>query len=58
MAKHRSHSVEYKRQVAQEFLAGETLHISVVVHNVRLATPEELSHGRAQADAHAPQYLA
>lgn len=39
-------------------LAGETLHISVVVHNVRLATPEELSHGRAQADAHAPQYLA
>jgi transposase len=26
MAKHRSHSVEFKRQVAQEFLAGETLH--------------------------------
>ena len=26
MAKHRSHSVEFNRQVAQEFLAGETLH--------------------------------
>jgi transposase len=26
MTKHRSHSVAFKRQVAQEFLAGETLH--------------------------------
>jgi transposase len=26
MAKHRSHSVAFKRQVAQEFVAGETLH--------------------------------
>ena len=26
MAKHRSHSAAFKRQVAQEFLAGETLH--------------------------------
>src|SRR5258706_4366033 len=26
MAKHRSHSIELKRQVAQEFMAGETLH--------------------------------
>ena len=25
MARHRSYSVEFKRQVAQEFLAGETL---------------------------------
>ena len=25
MAKHRSHSIEFKRQVAQEYLAGETL---------------------------------
>ena len=25
MAKHRSHSLEFKRQVAQEFLAGDTL---------------------------------
>ena len=26
MAKHRSHSIEFKRQVAQPYLAGETLH--------------------------------
>ena len=26
MAKHRTHSIEFKRQVAQEFLSGETLH--------------------------------
>ncbi len=26
MARHRSHSVAFKRQVAEEFLAGETLH--------------------------------
>lgn len=26
MAKHRSHRIEFKRQVVQEFLAGETLH--------------------------------
>jgi transposase len=26
MARHRSHSIEFKRQIAQEFIAGETLH--------------------------------
>jgi transposase-like protein len=26
MVKHRSYSIEFKRQVAEEFLAGETLH--------------------------------
>ena len=26
MARHRSHSIEFKRQVAQEFVAGETLY--------------------------------
>ncbi|MBW4656665.1 MAG: transposase [Kaiparowitsia implicata GSE-PSE-MK54-09C] len=26
MARHRSHSIEFKRQVAQDYLAGETLH--------------------------------
>ena len=26
MTNHRTHSIEFKRQVAQEFLAGETLH--------------------------------
>ena len=26
MTRHRSHSVQFKRQVAQEYIAGETLH--------------------------------
>jgi transposase len=26
MARHRTHSIEFKRQVAQEFVAGETLY--------------------------------
>jgi hypothetical protein len=26
MTKHRSHSIEFKRQIAQEFIAGEPLH--------------------------------
>lgn len=26
MARYRTHSIEFKRQVAQEYLAGETLH--------------------------------
>jgi transposase len=26
MAKHRSHSIEFKRQVVQEYLGGETMH--------------------------------
>jgi transposase len=34
MAKHRSHSVEFKRQVAQEFIAGETLHGLAQRHDV------------------------
>jgi signal transduction histidine kinase len=34
MAKYRSHSIEFKRQVAQEFIAGETLHGLAKRHNV------------------------
>lgn len=34
MAKHRSHSVEFKRQVAQEFIAGETLHALAKRHDI------------------------
>lgn len=34
MAKHRSHSIEFKRQVAQEFLAGETLHGLATRHDI------------------------
>ena len=51
MAKHRSHSIEFKRQVAQEFIAGETLHALSSRHDVspnliriwvRKERPEEL----------------
>ena len=34
MARHRSHSVEFKRQVAQEFLNGETLHGLAKRHDI------------------------
>jgi transposase len=34
MAKHRTHSLEFKRQVAQEFLSGETLHGLAKRHDV------------------------
>ena len=34
MTKHRSHSIEFKRQVAQEFIAGETLHGLAQRHDV------------------------
>jgi len=34
MARHRSHSVAFKQQVAQEFLAGETLHGLAKRHDI------------------------
>ncbi|MGQ3215685.1 transposase [Shinella sp.] len=34
MAKHRIHSMEFKRQVAQEFIAGETLNGLAQRHDV------------------------
>jgi transposase-like protein len=34
MAKHRSHSIEFKRQVAQEYIAGETLHALAKRHDI------------------------
>jgi transposase-like protein len=34
MVKHRSHSVAFKRQVAQEFIAGETLHALSQRHDI------------------------
>ena len=34
MAKHRTYSIEFKRLVAQEFLAGETLHGLAKRHDV------------------------
>ena len=34
MTKHRSHSIEFKRQVAQGFLGGETLHGLAKRHDI------------------------
>jgi transposase-like protein len=34
MAKHRSHSIEFKRRVAQEFITGETLHALSRRHDI------------------------
>ena len=34
MARHRSHSIEFKRQVAQECLGGETLHGLAERHDI------------------------
>ena len=34
MAKHRTHSIGFKRQVAQEFLDGETLHGLAKRHDI------------------------
>jgi len=34
MAKYRSHSIEFKRQIAQEFLADETLHGLATRHDI------------------------
>ena len=34
MTKHRSHSIEFERQVAQEFIVGETLHGLAQRHDV------------------------
>src|SRR5450755_2896585 len=34
MSQHRSHSIEFKRQVAQEFIAGETLHALSQRHDI------------------------
>ncbi len=34
MAKRRTHSIEFKRQVAQDFIAGETLHGLAKRHDI------------------------
>ena len=34
MARHRSHGIEFKRQIAQELLAGETLYRLAKRHDI------------------------
>ena len=44
MAKHRTHSVEFKRQIAQDFIAGETLH-ALASDTTSRATSSESGYG-------------
>ena len=61
MARHRSHSVEFKRQVAQEFIAGETLHALAKRHDVSRnlirVWVRKLETGAFDEDAHAADLL-
>ena len=50
MARHRSHSVVFKRQVAQEFIAGETLHALSKRHDIS-RQPIRIWVGRFEAGA-------
>ena len=61
MARHRSHSIEFKRQIAQEFIAGETLHALARRHDVSRnlirAWVKKLETGAFDDDARAADLL-
>src|SRR5580658_10245125 len=61
MAKHRSHSIEFKRQVAQAYLAGETLHGLAEQHdlsrNLIRIWVAKFEAGELDDDAHAADLL-
>jgi transposase len=61
MAKHRSHSIEFKRQVAQAYLAGETLHGLAKQHdlsrNLIRIWVAKFEAGELDDDAHAADLL-
>ena len=50
MAKHRTHSIEFKRQVAQDFIAGETLHGLAKRHDISAACTPPRSSRNASRD--------
>jgi transposase len=61
MTKHRSHSIEFKRQVAQEFLGGETQHGLAKRHdisrNLIRVWVEKYDAGAFDDDAHAADLI-
>lgn len=61
MAKHRTHSIDSKRQVAREFLAGETLHGLAKRHdlsrNLIRVWVEKYEAGAFDDDAHAADLI-
>jgi transposase-like protein len=61
MAKHRSHTIEFKRQMAQEFIAGEPLHALAKRYDlscdlIRIWV-KKLEAGALDEDAHAVDLL-
>ncbi len=60
-ARHRTHSIEFKRQIAQEFVAGETLHALAKRHdlsrNLIRIWVSKLEAGAFDDDAHAADML-
>src|ERR1700730_17162347 len=57
MARHRSHSIEFKRQVAQEFIAGETLHGLAARHGLIRVWAMKFEAGAFDEDAEAADLL-
>ena len=53
MTKHRSHSAAFKRQVAEEFIAGETLHGLSQRHDIsrQAARKAKIAAGNTAAEA-------
>jgi enhancing lycopene biosynthesis protein 2 len=46
MTKHRSHSAAFKRQVAEEFIAGETLHRLSKQHDIAASFAPQVPQSR------------
>lgn len=61
MARHRTHSIEFKRQIAQGYVAGETLHALAKRHdlsrNLIRRWITKLEAGAFDDDAHAADML-
>lgn len=61
MAKHRAHSIEFKRQIAQDYLSGETLHGLAERHdlsrNLIRIWVAKFEAGEFDDDAHAADML-
>jgi hypothetical protein len=49
MAKHRTHSIEFKRQVVQEYLGGESLHALAKRHGTSRSGSPSMKRGGSTA---------
>ena len=58
MAKHRACSIEFKRQIAEDFIAGETLHALASRHDISLRQRcAKLRHGSRLKSAAGRKFL-